>query len=201
MRNMLLSDEEVLAKALVWYTLRGDKRGRGVQPLNWNKGKMCLTDRNVCFNQNGVWIKIPLEAIRDVSRSIEGPGKKSMSGISLSFNRRIFDSPEMEALIAGPESVLERIRKLLASISKGKESGEITSTRELRVMYLLYKDIRDVRKIAFLLETEPEVVSMLFGELRKRNLVDGKMEPTQRGIRMILQLEKDRPPLRLRRHL
>ncbi|MFQ6076975.1 MAG: hypothetical protein ACE5Z5_12755, partial [Candidatus Bathyarchaeia archaeon] len=158
MRNMFLSDEEVLAKALVWYTLRPDKGGRGVQTLNWNKGKMCLTDRNVCFDQEGVCIKIPLEAVRGVSRSIEGPGKKTMSGISLSFNRRIFESPEMEALIAGPESVLERIRSRLASISKGEDQGEFTSARELRVMYLLYRGIRDVRKIAFLLETEPEVV-------------------------------------------
>jgi len=85
-----LSDERVLLKSSMYYSLTAVLSGVRIWTPNWQRGPIYLTNKNLWFEyKDNQWISIPLQRIVDIEKPHENEKGTSVPGLVLAIDYRL----------------------------------------------------------------------------------------------------------------
>jgi len=189
-----LSDERVLLKSSMYYSLTAVLSGVRIWTPNWQRGPIYLTNKNLWFEyKDNQWISIPLQRIVDIEKPHENEKGTSVPGLVLAIDYRL--SPECIAavFITGPEIILKSLRDFLLPIVKETVLvREDTRLIELKILSLIQSKIKEISKIAFLLGLTDTSVMGHMMKLYKNGLISDEGELTDKGIEKLQSLRANK---------
>ncbi len=190
------SEERVLFKSLMYYSLTATWGGVRVWTPSWHKGAVYLTNKNIWFEcENDRWISIPLHKIVDIDKPTGSIRGCPVPGLTLSINYKVSPDKVAGVFLTGPEIILKSLRDfLLPIIREAVMVKEDETIIELKILSLIQSKVRDVEKISFLLGiTKDQVVNYMIG-LYKKGLVDDTGKLTQKGNETLhlLKIKRER---------